>query len=438
MDVAAAVNIDIDAALIEARETYVARNGESLARHVEACAVMPGGNTRTVLFAAPFPLTIARGEGCRLWDADGHEYVDLLGEYTAGLFGHSNPVVRAAIDRALDGGVNLGGHGVMEAKLARVVCDRFPSIDLVRFTNSGTEANLMALATATVATGRSRILVFDGGYHGGILYFGGGGIPINVPHDWVLGAYNDIDATARLIEEHGPSLAAILVEPMMGSGGCLPADPAFLATLREAATRHGAVLIFDEVMTSRLSAGGRQKLLGITPDMTTLGKYIGGGMSFGAFGGRADLMERYDPRRADALPHAGTFNNNVLTMAAGHAGMTQVFTPEAADALSARGDALRERLNAAARRAGAALVFTGCGSMMSGHFTTEPVTTPAEAAAASQDLKELFYFDMLERGFYLARRGMIALSLEVREPELDAFVAAVEDFLAVRASLLRG
>jgi glutamate-1-semialdehyde 2,1-aminomutase len=431
-------NIDIDAALVEARENFVARNGESLARHVEARAVMPGGNTRTVLFNSPFPLTIARGQGCRIWDADGHEYVDMLGEYTAGLFGHSNPIVRAAIDAALDGGLNLSGHGVMEAKLARVIVDRFPSIDLVRFTNSGTEANLMALATATVATGRSRILVFDGGYHGGILYFGGGGIPINAPHDWLVGAYNDIPATEALIAEHGPALAAILVEPMMGSGGCIPADPAFLAMLRRAATEHGAVLIFDEVMTSRLSSGGRQKLLDITPDMTTLGKYIGGGMSFGAFGGRADLMDRYDPRRPDALPHAGTFNNNVLTMAAGHAGMTQVFTPDVAAELTKRGDALRERLNALAKARGAPLVFTGCGSLMTGHFTAAPIHTPADTAAASQKLKELFFFDMLERGFYLARRGMIALSLELGDAELDGFVEAVDEFLAVRAPLMVG
>jgi glutamate-1-semialdehyde 2,1-aminomutase len=437
MDVATVTaNIDIGAALAEAREHYIARNGESLARHVEARAVMPGGNTRTVLFNTPFPLTMARGEGGRLWDADGHEYVDLLGEYTAGLFGHSNPIVRAAIDAALDGGVNLGGHGVMEARLARVIVDRFPSIDFVRFTNSGTEANLMALATAIAATGRRRVLVFDGGYHGGILYFGGGGIPINAPHDWLLGVYNDIEETAALIEEHGESLAAILVEPMMGSGGCLPADPAFLAMLREAASRVGAVLIFDEVMTSRLSSGGRQKLLGITPDMTTLGKYIGGGMSFGAFGGRADLMERYDPRRPDALPHAGTFNNNVLTMAAGHAGMTKVFTPEVADALTARGDALRERLNAMLVSLQVPMVFTGCGSLMTGHFASGPVRVPADVAASNQDLNELFFFDMLERGFYLARRGMIALSLEVGAAELDAFVDAVADFVATRRTLL--
>ena len=413
-------NSTLDAALAEARERFVAANPASLAAHVEAAAVMPGGNTRTVLFHTPFPLTMARGAGCRLWDADGHEYVDLLGEYTAGLYGHSNPVIRAAIDAALDGGWNLGGHGAMEARLARLICDRFPSIDLVRFTNSGTEANLMALGTAAAVTGRRRVLVFEGGYHGGVLSFAGGGQPINVPYGWVLARYND-PAAAALAREHGADLAAILVEPMQGSGGCIPADPDFLQALRHAADATGAVLIFDEVMTSRMSAGGQQKRLGITPDMTTLGKYIGGGMSFGAFGGKRDLMERYDPRRPDALPHAGTFNNNVLTMAAGVAGLTRLFTPEAAERLYARGEDLRHRLNAIAPDG---MRWTGIGSLMTAHFDRDP------------ELRELFFLDMLERGFYLARRGMMALSLEISDAECDAFCAAVEEFVGSRAPLI--
>ena len=427
-------NSSLEAALAEAREAYVARNGASLAAHVEATAVMPGGNTRTVLFHAPFPLTMARGQGCRLWDADGHEYVDLLGEYTAGLYGHSNPVIRDAVDTALDGGWNLGGHGVMEARLARVIAERFPSIDLVRFTNSGTEANLLALATAVAVTGRRRVLVFDGGYHGGVLAFAGGGMPINVPYQWLLGQYNDIEGTRALIEAHASELACILIEPMVGGGGCIPADPAFLAMLREAASASGAVLIFDEVMTSRMSAGGLQARLGITPDMTTLGKYIGGGMSFGAFGGRADIMEHFDPRRPGAFPHAGTFNNNVLTMAAGVAGMTRLFTPEAAEALFARGEALRSRLNAIAGTR--AMQWTGLGSLMSAHFTRAKLRRPADKALGDEGLRELFFFDMLERGFYLARRGMIAMSLEVGEAECDLFCAAVEEFVASRGALL--
>ena len=427
-------NTSLDAALSEARERYVAHNPASLAAHVQAASVMPGGNTRSVLFHAPFPLTMARGAGCRLWDADGHEYVDLLGEYTAGLYGHSNPVIRDAIDTALDGGWNLGGHGVMEARLARIICDRFPGIDLVRFTNSGTEANLLAISTAVAVTGRSGVMVMDGGYHGGVLSFAGGGTPVNVPHRWVFGRYNDAAATLAAIEAEAGDLACILVEPMMGSGGCVPADPAFLAALREAATRTGALLVFDEVMTSRMSAGGLQARLGITPDLTTLGKYIGGGMSFGAFGGRAALLERFDPRRPDALPHAGTFNNNVLTMAAGFTGLSRLFTPDVAEALFARGEALRARLNALS--AGRPMQWTGLGSMLTAHFLRGPVHGPADVARGDAGLRELFFFDMLDRGFYLARRGMVALSLEVGEAECDGFCDAVEEFVASRASLL--
>ena len=426
-------NISMDAALAEARERFVAANPASLAAHVEATAVMPGGNTRTVLFHTPFPLAMARGEGCRLWDADGHEYVDLLGEYTAGLYGHSHPVIRAALDTALDGGWNLGGHGVMEARLARLVVDRFPSVDLVRFTNSGTEANLLAVATAVAVTGRRRVLVFDGGYHGGILYFGGGGIPINAPHQWVLGRYNDADGAVALARQHADDLACILVEPMLGSGGCIPAEPAFLQALRDVATETGAILVFDEVMTSRMSAGGQQARLGITPDMTTLGKYIGGGMSFGAFGGARAIMDRYDPRRPDALPHAGTFNNNVLTMAAGVAGLTRLFTPAAADALFARGEALRSALNALSP--GLPMQWTGLGSLLTVHFQHGPIRSPADVQGDA-GLRELFFLDMLDRGFYLARRGMIALSLEIGEREMAAFQGAVREFVETRAALI--
>jgi glutamate-1-semialdehyde 2,1-aminomutase len=428
-------NATLDAALAEAREAYAARNPASLAAHAEAAGSLPGGNTRSVLFHAPFPLLMARGEGCRLWDADGHRYVDLLCEYTAGLYGHSNPVIRAALDRALDGGWNLGAHGAMEGRLARLVCERFPSVDLVRFTNSGTEANLMAIATAVAATGRRKAIVFEGGYHGGVLYFGGGS-PVNVPHEWVVAPYNDAAAAVALAEEHAAGLACILVEPMLGSGGCIPAEPAFLQALRDAADRTGAVLVFDEVMTSRMSAGGQQARLGIAPDMTTLGKYIGGGMSFGAFGGKRALMELYDPRRADALPHAGTFNNNVLTMHAGVAGLEQVFTAEAADRLFNRGEALRARLNAAAAASGAAVQWTGLGSLMAPHFVRGPVRRPADAADADPRLRELLFLDMLERGFYLARRGMVALSLEAGAAELDGFAAAFADWLDARGRLL--
>jgi glutamate-1-semialdehyde 2,1-aminomutase len=423
--------MSLDVVLGEVRARFAAANPRSLAAHEKAAEAMPGGNTRTTLFYSPFPLTMASAAGCRLTDLDGHTYVDLLGDYTAGLYGHNNAVIRKAVDFALDGGWNLGAHGEYEARLAAVLCERFPALDLVRFTNSGTEANLLALATATTHTGRGTILVFDGGYHGSVLSFGDGGVPVNVPHHFVLGEYNDVAGTAALIDEHAVDLAAILVEPMLGSGGCVPGTPEFLGLLRRRATETGAVLIFDEVMTSRQAGGGMQELLGITPDLMTLGKYTGGGMTFGAFGGSAGLMSMYDPRRPGAVPHAGTFNNNVLSMAAGYVGLTEIFPPSASRELFAHGEKLRAELNTISP----GMRWTGLGSMMTVHFQREPVTSPRDMRSAPA-VRELFHLEMLHRGFHLARRGMIALSLEIDNAECDAFRAAVTGFHADYNGLL--
>ena len=425
-------NTDIDAALNEAKEAYVTSAPSSLARYVEATTVMPGGNTRTVLHYAPFPLAMVRAEGCRMWDADGREYIDFLGEYTAGIYGHSHPVIRAALNRALDNGISFGASNMTEAKFARAVCERF-GLDRVRFTNSGTEANLLAMSLGRIFTRRKKILVFNGGYHGAVFGFAAGSSPINVPFDYVLAPYNDIERTRSLITE---DLALVILEPMIGSGGCIAASPAFLKMLRQETTRVGALLILDEVMTSRLAPGGLQSVAGVKPDLTTLGKYIGGGMSFGAFGGRAEIMDLFDPRRPDALPHAGTFNNNILTMTAGLAGLTDVYTPEAARELNTRGETLRERLNALCRAADAPLQFTGLGSMLAVHTMRGAVNSPEDAAKADPKLKELFFFDMLAHGIWLARRGMMTVSLPIGNTECDALVAAVQEFLSVRRSLL--
>ena len=378
---------------------------------------------------------MVKGDGARLWDADGHEYVDFLSEFTAGLFGHSHPAIRRALDQALDTGWNMGAHGPAEARFAAAIRDRFPSIDLVRFTNSGTEANLMAVALARALTGRSKILVFKGGYHGGVFYFRGKGSAVNAPYDFLEAEYNDIAATRALVEPHRSDLAAILIEPMLGGSGCIPATREFLADLRALASETGAVLIFDEVMTSRLAPGGLQEVHGILPDMTTLGKYVGGGMSFGAFGGKAELMEWFDPRHKDGFQHAGTFNNNVLTMNAGYVGLTEMYTPERACALNDFGDGLRERLNAVVRRRGLAMQFTGIGSMIGVHMTDAPIRNEADALNGNADLLDLFYFDLLARGIWFAKRGMMALSIALDEADADKLVAAVEDFAETRAPL---
>ena len=426
----------LDSALCEAIARYRERNPSSERLLAEASSVMPGGNTRSVLFYAPFPLAMARGEDCYLWDADQHRYLDALGEFTAGLYGHSNALIRKAIVGALQDGLSLSSHTAREATLAHEIQRRFPSLELLRFTNSGTEANLMALAVATAHTRRRKVLVFHGAYHGGVLAFAGGGSPVNVPHDYLVAPYNDLDAVRALVRTHGADLAAILVEPMLGSGGCIPGDPAFLHGLKTLASACGALLVLDEVMTSRLSMGGRQTLLGLKPDLTTLGKYFGGGLSFGAFGGRADVMARFDPRRGDALAHAGTFNNNVLTMAAGLAGLTQVLTPAALEALNRRGDQLRERLNTLFARHAVNLQVTGLGSLMQLQATAAPVRNAADIAHADDRVKALLFFDLLERGIFLARRGLIALSLPFGDAQVDAFVASMDAIVTARRAVL--
>ncbi len=426
-------------ALAETVAAFVARNPASHSAHTRACAVLPGGNTRSVLHYDPFPLAMVRGEGCRLWDADGHEYVDFLGEYTAGIYGHSDPRIAAAIHGAVAGGLNFGSTTLREAELAELVKARFPSMELLRFTNSGTEANLMALALATTHTGRATVMVFEGGYHGGVLTFPPGGSPVNVPHPYVMARFNDIEGTRALIRAHAADLAAVIIEPMMGGGGCIAGEPAFLQMLRDETIAAGAVLIFDEVMTSRLSGGsGLQNAHGIAPDLTTMGKYIGGGMSAGAFGGRGAIMARFDPRRADALPHAGTFNNNALTMAAGSVGLRDIFTPEAADALNARGEALRARLNDLMQAAGVPVCVAGVGSLMNIHPVANVPRAPHEHAHADKRARDLIFFDLLERGLYIARRGLMALSLPLGEAETDQLIATVTECLPRWKALIPG
>ncbi len=444
MDLALRANSDLADALVETEAQYRARHPKSAARQSEAAQHMPGGNTRTVLYFSPFPLTWAAGKGNRLTDIDGREYLDLLGEYTAGLYGHSDPVIQAAFKKAIDDGTVLGGPNQYEARLAAAIRARFPSVELIRFTNSGTEANLLALsAVRAQRPGRPRVMAFDHGYHGSVFYFSKNSSALNMPIPWVVGEYNDVDGTRRLLRQHAKELAAVIIEPMQGGGGCIAGTPEFLGMLREECTAQGIVLIFDEVMTSRLSPGGMQAKLGIKPDMTTFGKYLGGGASFGAFGGRRDLMERFDPTRPDSLAHAGTFNNNVLSMAGGLAGLTQVFTPSEAVRLNALGDRLREQINRVARKHGAALQATGVGSLIGLHFARRPILTPAQAhptdpaaEKALLDLHKLFHLEMIDRGYYLARRGFIALSLPTTEADTEGFVAAIADFLETRGALV--
>ena len=426
-------NYSLDGVLAEARAHYVTANPQSMALYEAARDVMPGANTRTVLHYDPFPVTIVRGEGARIWDADGHEYGDFLGEYTAGLYGHSNPVIASAVQEALASGITLGGPNLVEAKFARLMCERFPAVERMRFCNSGTEANILSLSAARAFTGRTDILVVDGSYHGGVLTFSGES-PLNLPFPIHRMTYNDTDAAVDQIRRLGTRLAVVIVEPMVGAGGGIPATREFLAGLRSASDDTGALLIFDEVMTSRLTAGGLHGHHGIKPDMVSLGKYLGGGLTFGAFGGRADILDRFDPTSAGAWPHAGTFNNNILTMAAGYAGLSEVYTAQAADAFFTRGNAFRQTLSDAVSRLDLPIQITGLGSMMTFHFADErPTAPPEDPAQRPAALFELIHLDMMARGHFFARRGMINLSLPMTDEDLNAFTSCFVEVLEDRA-----
>jgi glutamate-1-semialdehyde 2,1-aminomutase len=437
-------NMDLRAAVQTAEDRYIGNNPESSRLAKLAAGHMPGGNTRTTIHFSPFPLYLAGGAGSRLTDVDGHRYADFINEYTAGIYGHSNPVIAETLRDTLSRGINLGGCTPHEIALAGEVRRRFPAMEQLRFCNSGTEANLLALATARAFTGRSAVMVFDGGYHGSMLYFANGISPINMQFDWIVSQYNDLDRAVADIAANASRLAAVMVEPLQGSSGAIASQPGFIAGLRKACDAHNLLLVLDEVMTSRLGFGGLQGKLGVKPDLTTLGKYVGGGITFGAFGGRADIMSRFDPSQPGAFPHGGTFNNNVLAMAAGYAGLTQVLTEPRLTAMNDLGDRLRQKLAEIAKQSDLPVQITGEGSIIGIHFGRRPVHRVADQRPAAKDqeaaiadLKKLFHLEMLTHSIYVARRIMGDLSIETTEAEVDAFCAAFADFASTYGGLVR-
>jgi glutamate-1-semialdehyde 2,1-aminomutase len=413
---------ELDAQVAAAHDRYRAAHPNSATAHERARRVQPGGNTRSVLHFDPFPFRVARASGSHLIDIDGNEYVDFCGNYTAGLLGHSPSAVRSAIHEALDGGWAIGATHEREAELAELICERFESIDLVRFTNSGTEANLMAIGTALHHTGKTGVGVFDHGYHGGVLSFGnvaGPHHPLNVPHRFLVAPFDDLGGLDELFADD--DLGCVIVEAVQGSGGCRPASSAFLAELRQRCDEGGVVMVLDEVMTSRLAPGGAQELFDVVPDLTTLGKYLGGGMPFGAFGGRRDVMSNFDMNAGGSLTQAGTFNNNVVTMAAAIETLRTQLDAEVLRAVNERGDRLRVTLNEVLGSVGIAMWATGLGSMVCLH------------AADGRHL-ELLFHALLDDGLAIARRGFMALSMAITDADVDALVAAINRWAAAAAA----
>ena len=418
----------VRAAIEDARSRYAAANPRSQAADVDAARHLPGGNTRTILHFEPYPLTMVGGDGAELTDLDGHRYIDCVGEYSAALFGHSNEVIKAAIHQALDAGVAMGAPTPYERELAGLLCERFASIDQLRFCNSGTEANLMALSTARVTTGRNTLLAFNDAYHGGVIKFLGGRCALNMPFDFVLADYNDIDGTASMIDRVGSDLAGVIVEPILGAGGNIQGNRKFLQMLREKTKQVGALLIFDEIKTARLGPSGVQGMVDVEPDLTTLGKFIGGGLPTGAFGGSAEVMQHFDPRRQGALAHAGTFNNNVFSMAAGCAAMSKIYTPERAAEFLDWSEAFRLSLNGMFAAKGVPMYANGLGSMIAIHFSREPTKRPSDITPGCRSLRPLLHMELLLDGLLICGRGDLFLSLPMDDGHLARTRGALEKF----------
>ena len=387
-------------------ERYRAATPKSARCAERAEAVMPGGDTRSTTYHRPYPLTIARGEGAFLWDADGNRYIDLLGNYTSLVHGNAYPPICEAIAAALRSGTAWPARSDAQTGLAELICARVASVERVRFCNSGTEAGMLAVQAARRLTGRKLILMARYGYHGSYddLEVGLGG------HDGertLLADYGDAAAFARILAERGSEIAAVFLEPVMGSAGIVTPPEGFLQSVAGAARDAGALFVIDEVITLRLATGGVQALAGVRPDLTMMGKIIGGGLPVGALGGTEAVMGAFDPRGRTPLWHAGTFNGNPLTCSAGAVSLREL-TPERIATMERQAGRLATEMAHAAEKAGLPFSARQAGSLLNIFFMQEP--PPATIARADSRTIRMFHLAALNRGLFIAPRGLIAFS----------------------------
>ncbi len=414
------------------------------ARHL-----LPGGvnsPVRAFKSVGGEPFFVQRADGPYLFDIDGNRYIDYVGSWGPMIVGHNHPDVRQAVKRALGDGLSFGAPCEAEVTMAERLTTLIPSCEMVRMVNSGTEATLSAIRLARGATGRPCIVKFEGCYHGHgdsfLVKAGSGALTLGVPTspgvpsalaDLTLTLpYNDFDAATALFETAGADIAGLIIEPVVGNANCLPPRDGYLQHLRELCTRHGALLIFDEVMTGfRVALGGAQARYGVTPDLSTFGKIIGGGMPVGAYGGRRDLMEQIAP--AGPIYQAGTLSGNPVAMAAGLAMLDLVAEPGFHDALEAGSNRLCDGLEAAARDAGVPFTTTRVGGMFGLFFTDQPdVDTYAQAVACDTAAFNRFFHAMLERGVFLAPSAFEAgfMSSAHDAAVIEATIAAAREAFA--------
>jgi glutamate-1-semialdehyde 2,1-aminomutase len=418
----------------------------------EARRYFPGGDTRMSAHYAPYPVFIERAEGCRLYDADGHEIIDFMNNFTSLILGHANPRVVEAVSEQMRRGSAYAAPTRSQVELARLIAERVPSIEQLRFTSSGSEATLMTVRCARAATGKDKIMKMEGGYHGSYEIAEVSLVPrpdlagpIDAPNSVPIDAsipqsalddvvpcpYNEPELARALIEAHAHELAAVIVEPVLGSMGMLPATTEFLTALREATASHGIVLIFDEVITLRLADGGAQSIHGVMPDLTAMGKIIGGGLPIGAFGGRKDLMRVFHPDEAEPVMHASTFSGNPISMAAGAAAMSQL-NPQMIEHVNGLGERLREGFNAAFTTNGIRGQAVGVGSLSNIHLTDARLNGARDSIAAmmrSGRVNQLLHLSMLRRGVASASRLMYCTSAAMAAAEIDHAVSAMNDAL---------
>jgi glutamate-1-semialdehyde 2,1-aminomutase len=409
----------------------------------EACKYIPGGvnsPVRAFRGVGGEPVFFARAKGPRVWSADGREFIDYVGSWGPMILGHADPRVIRAVQETAVNGLSFGAPTEIETTVARKLIELVPSIELVRMCSSGTEATMSAIRLARGFTGRNKIIKFEGCYHGhsdsllvkagsGMLTLGvptSPGVPPELAAHTVTLSYNDAAQVRTAFAEIGAEIACVIVEPVAGNMNCIPPVPGFLETLREECTKHGAVLVFDEVMTGfRVAKGGAQALYGVRPDLTTLGKIVGGGMPVGAFGGRRDIMERIAP--LGPVYQAGTLSGNPVAMAAGLATLEGLDAPGFHDRLKASTDRLVDGLRLAASGAGIPLATNHVCGMFGFFFTdAERVTSYAEATACDVERFKRFFHGMLDEGVYLAPSAFEAgfISAAHTDADIDATVAA--------------
>jgi glutamate-1-semialdehyde 2,1-aminomutase len=414
----------------------------------EACKYIPGGvnsPVRAFRGVGGEPIFIAKARGPHVWSADGRRYIDYVGSWGPMILGHAHPAVIEAVQQKAADGLSFGAPTQIETELAATICALMPSIELVRMVSSGTEATMSAIRLARGCTGRDKLIKFEGCYHGHsdslLIKAGSGALTLGVPtspgvpaelaaHTITL-SYNDNSQLCAAFAQLGSQIACAIVEPVAGNMNCIPPEPGFLETLREECTRHGAVLIFDEVMTGfRVARGGAQQLYGITPDLTTLGKIVGGGMPVGAFGGRREIMQHIAP--LGPVYQAGTLSGNPVAMAAGLATLRGLGSDDFYPRLARATERLVAGLREAARAANVPMTTNHVCGMFGLFFTSAPrVTSYAEATRCDVERFKRFFHGMLDAGIYLAPSAFEAgfVSAAHGDAEIDATIAAARDVL---------